>query len=150
MGLKNSNIYVPKENVNKKIPNFTAKLFETSEKINSEKIFSKDQFYLMNIWSSWCVPCRDEHNFLKDLSNEKNLNLIGLNYKDKTENAKNFLIELGNPFDIIFLDQKGIIAIDWGAYGVPETYLIKNNIIIKKIIGPLNYNLVKEIKEIIR
>ena len=113
MGLKNSNIYVPKENVNKKIPNFTAKLFETSEKINSEKIFSKDQFYLMNIWSSWCVPCRDEHNFLKDLSNEKNLNLIGLNYKDKTENAKNFLIELGNPFDIIFLDQKGIIAIDW-------------------------------------
>ena len=104
----------------------------------------------MNIWSSWCVPCRDEHNFLKDLSNEKNLNLIGLNYKDKTENAKNFLIELGNPFDIIFLDQKGIIAIDWGAYGVPETYLIKNNIIIKKIIGPLNYNLVKEIKEIIR
>ncbi len=150
MGLKNSNIYVPKENVNKKIPNFTAKLFETSEKINSEKIFSKDQFYLMNIWSSWCVPCRDEHNFLKDLSNEKNLNLIGLNYKDKTENAKDFLIELGNPFDIIFLDQKGIIAIDWGAYGVPETYLIKNNIIIKKIIGPLNYNLVKEIKEIIR
>jgi len=87
---------------------------------------------------------------LTDLSDEKNLNLVGLNYKDNIENAKSFLNDLGNPYDIIFLDPKGIIAIDWGAYGVPETYLIKKNMIIKKIIGPLNIDLVKEIKEIIR
>jgi len=149
-GLKNSNIYVPKANINKEIPSFKAKLFESSEEISSEEIFKEDKFYLMNIWSSWCVPCREEHNFLENLSTEKNLDLIGLNYKDDNESAKNFLKKLGNPYDIIFLDPKGIIAIDWGAYGVPETYLIKNNMIVKKIIGPLNKNLVLEIKEIIR
>ena len=149
-GLKNSNIYVPKANINKEIPSFKAKLFESSEEISSEEIFKEDKFYLMNIWSSWCVPCREEHNFLENLSTEKNLDLIGLNYKDDNESAKNFLKKLGNPYDIIFSDPKGIIAIDWGAYGVPETYLIKNNMIVKKIIGPLNKNLVLEIKEIIR
>ncbi len=149
-GLKNSNIYVPKANINKEIPLFKAKLFKGSEEISSEEIFKSDKFYLMNIWSSWCVPCREEHIFLKNLSTEKDLNLIGLNYKDNNESAKNFLKELGNPYDIIFSDPKGIIAIDWGAYGVPETYLIKNNTIVKKIIGPLTKNLVLEIKEIIR
>ena len=108
------------------------------------EIFKENQFYLMNIWSSWCIPCRDEHIFLTDLSDEKNLNLVGLNYKDNIENAKSFLNDLGNPYDIIFLDPKGIIAIDWGAYGVPETYLIKKNMIIKKIVGPLNIDLVKD------
>ena len=104
----------------------------------------------MNIWSSWCVPCRDEHGFLKELSDEKNLKLIGLNYKDNKESANKFLNELGNPYDIIFSDPKGIIAIDWGAYGVPETYLIKNKMIIKKTIGPLDKNSIMEIKEIIK
>ena len=86
---------------------------------------------------------------LKELSDE-NLKLIGLNYKDNKESTNKFLNELGNPYDIIFLDPKGIIAIDWGAYGVPETYLIKKNMIIRKIVGPLNIDLVKEIKEIIK
>lgn len=149
-GLKNSNIYVPKTNINKEIPLFKAKLFDSSEEISSLEIFKGDKFYLINIWSSWCVPCREEHIFLENLSIEKDLDLIGLNYKDDSESAKNFLKELGNPYDIIFSDPKGIIAIDWGAYGVPETYLIKNNTIVKKIIGPLTKNLVLEIKEIIR
>ena len=149
-GLRNSNIYVPKANINKEIPSFTAKLFESSKEVSSLEIFKDNQFYLMNIWSSWCIPCRDEHILLTDLSDEKNLNLVGLNYKDNIENAKSFLNDLGNPYDIIFLDPKGIIAIDWGAYGVPETYLIKKNMIIKKMVGPLNIDLVKEIKEIIK
>ena len=88
-GLKNSNIYVPKANINKEIPLFKAKLFKGSEEISSEEIFKGDKFYLMNIWSSWCVPCREEH-FLKNLSTEKRFNLIGLNYKDNNESAKNF------------------------------------------------------------
>ena len=149
-GLKNSNIYVPKVNVNKEIPTFTAKLFESSEEVSSVEIFKKDKFYLINIWSSWCVPCKEEHIFLKNLSNEKKLDLIGLNYKDNIESAKDFLKKLGNPYDIILSDSKGIIAIDWGAYGVPETYLVKNNTIIKKVIGPLNEDLLVEIKEIIK
>ncbi len=149
-GLENSNIYVPKTNINKQIPTFNAKLYNSSEEISSSKIFKDNQFYIMNIWSSWCVPCRDEHGFLKELSDEKNLKLIGLNYKDNKESANKFLNELGNPYDIIFSDPNGIIAIDWGAYGVPETYLIKNKMIIKKTIGPLDKNSIMEIKEIIK
>ena len=64
-GLKNSNIYVPKTNINKEIPLFKAKLFDSSEEISSLEIFKGDKFYLINIWSSWCVPCREEHIFLK-------------------------------------------------------------------------------------
>ena len=104
----------------------------------------------MNIWASWCVPCRDEHVFLDELSKEESLNLVGINYKDDFERASFFLKELGNPYDIILLDVDGIIAIEWGAYGVPESYLIKNKMIIKKIIGPLNKNLVNEIKKKIK
>lgn len=70
-GLKNSNIYVPKTNINKEIPLFKAKLFDSSEEISSLEIFKGDKFYLINIWSSWCVPCREEHIFLENLSIEK-------------------------------------------------------------------------------
>jgi len=103
----------------------------------------------MNIWSSWCMPCRDEHPFLMSLSEQKNLEIIGLNYKDTNDKAQGFLTELDNPYDTVILDNDGIIAIEWGAYGVPESFLIYDKKIIKKIIGPLNSNLLKEINEII-
>ena len=83
-----------------------------------------------------------------DLSKKENIKIIGQNYKDNFDNAKNFLINLDNPYDLIFLDNDGTIAIEWGAYGVPETFLIQNNKIIKKIIGPLNEKLLFEIKEL--
>ena len=150
-GLKTSNIYVPDFLLEKEIPLFTAETFYTKKKINSDEIFKDNKkYYLMNIWASWCVPCREEHEFLMDLKKEKNLELIGLNYKDNTLNAENFLNELKNPFTNIFLDKDGLIAIEWGAYGVPESFLIYNKKIIKKIIGPLNNNSIIEIKEIIK
>ena len=83
------------------------------------------------------------------LSKKKNIEIVGLNYKDNSQNAQNFLNELGNPFKISFTDKDGTIAIEWGAYGVPETFLIYDKKIIKKIIGPLNKDLITEIKEII-
>ncbi len=89
-GLENSNIYIPKTDVKKNIPFFEAKLFDSSSKINSEDMFNKDNFYLFNIWASWCIPCKDEHPFLMKLSENKNIELIGLNYKDSILNAKNF------------------------------------------------------------
>ena len=104
----------------------------------------------MNIWSSWCVPCRDEHQFLLDLNEYKDLEIIGLNYKDDIENAKKFLNELKSPYNIILSDEDGTIAIEWGAFGVPETFLIYDKIILKKIIGPLNENLLLEIKNLIK
>tara|TARA_Y100000992_G_scaffold302219_1_gene275511 strand:- start:109 stop:627 length:519 start_codon:yes stop_codon:yes gene_type:complete len=149
-GLKNSNIYTPNLKLDSNIPKFKAKLFNSESLITSDKIFSENKFYLLNIWASWCVPCRDEHRFLINLSKKKNLKIIGLNYKDKKKNAKNFLSELKNPYMMILTDLDGTIAIEWGAYGVPETFLIYDKKIIKKIIGPLNEKILIEINEIIQ
>jgi cytochrome c biogenesis protein CcmG/thiol:disulfide interchange protein DsbE len=85
-----------------------------------------------------------------ELNKVKNLEIIGLNYKDNIANAKNFLDELKNPYSSIISDPDGLIAIEWGAYGVPESFLIYNKKIIKKIVGPLNYNLVIETSELIK
>ena len=84
------------------------------------------------------------------LGKNKNLELIGINYKDTKINAKNFLAELGNPFKKVIFDDRGINAIEWGAYGVPESYLIKNGIIIKKYIGPLNKTIFNEINFLVK
>ena len=85
-----------------------------------------------------------------DLVKEKNLKLVGLNYKDNVMNAKNFLSELNNPYEIILTDNNGLVAIEWGAYGVPETFLIHKKKIIKKIVGPLNNDLTFDIRELIK
>ena len=150
-GLKNSNIYTPVIKIEKDIPFFETKIFDKNESISSNEIFIDDnRFYLLNIWASWCVPCVDEHPFLLELAKQHNVNLIGLNYKDNDIKAEKFLNELGNPYSIILLDYDGTIAIEWGAYGVPETYLIKGKKIIKKIIGPINDDYLIEIKELIK
>ena len=84
-----------------------------------------------------------------DLKTNKKIIVVGLNYKDTKRNAKFFLDELGNPYKNIIFDQNGINAIEWGAYGVPESFLIHNGKILRKYIGPLNKDLIKEIKSII-
>ena len=149
-GLKNPNNYKPKTDIQKNLPSFQAKIFDTDNQIDSEDIFKNDKFYLVNLWASWCLPCRDEHSFLINLKSQKNLEIIGLNYKDKKENADKFLNELKNPYKIIILDKDGTIAIEWGAYGVPESFLIYNKKIIKKIIGPLNKKSLFEIEKLIK
>jgi len=149
-GLQNSNIYVPKTEIEKDIPLFSAQIFGTDNQIESEDIFDNGKFYLVNIWASWCVPCRTEHPFLLDLNNQKNLEIIGLNYKDKKENADKFLNELKNPYTIIISDKDGTTAIEWGAYGVPESFLIYDKKVIKKIIGPIDKDSFLKIKERLR
>ena len=149
-GLQNSNIYKPNIVEEKKIPNFNAKIFNTNKIIDSREIFKEDKFYLLNIWASWCVPCKEEHPFLIKLNDNKNLVMIGLNYKDNDNGAKNFLKKYNNPYRTIFSDNDGTIAIEWGAYGVPETFLIYNNKIIKKVIGPLNKDSTLEIEKLIK
>ena len=149
-GLQNSNIYTPEIKINNKIPSFSGELFFKNKMINSPDLFKLDQFYLLNIWSSWCVPCRQEHPLLMNLGKNNNIELIGINYKDTKINAKNFLSELGNPYRKIIFDNKGVNAIEWGAYGVPESFLIKDGIIIKRYIGPLNQKLFSEINQLIK
>jgi cytochrome c biogenesis protein CcmG/thiol:disulfide interchange protein DsbE len=149
-GLQNINIYTPEIKINNKIPSFNGNLFYSDEVTNSSDIFKSDRFYLLNIWSSWCVPCRKEHPLLMNLKETKQLDVIGINYKDIKINAENFLSELGNPYEKIIFDKDGVIAIEWGAYGVPESFLIKDGIILKRYIGPLNKKLTKNIKSIIK
>ena len=149
-GLYKINIYSPKVELNKKIPHYSSKLINSDKLVNYSEIFNHDHFILLNIWSSWCVPCREEHELLMSLSQQRNIKLIGLNYKDNTISAQKFLDELGNPFETILVDIEGVQAIEWGAFGVPETFLIFNNKVVKKYIGPLNENLIKEIKLIIK
>ena len=149
-GLQETNIYIPESKSNYEVPSLMVKLFDTNETVNTIEIFQSDKLYLLNIWSSWCVPCREEHPILMELKNNDRLKIIGMNYKDTKNNAKNFLKELGNPYDQIIFDTKGTHAIEWGAYGVPESFLISNNKIIKKYIGPLNKASVEEIKSYIK
>ena len=149
-GLQNTNIYTPNAKSSFEVPSVSVRLFNSNEIVNTLEIFSSDKFYLLNIWSSWCVPCRQEHSILMELTKNNNLKVIGINYKDTKKNANNFLKELGNPYDNIIFDNKGTNAIEWGAYGVPESFLINNNKIIKKYIGPLNKGSIEEIKSFIK
>lgn len=149
-GLEDTNIYTPNLNVKKNIPTFNSKDFYSDISLKSEDFFEPDKIYLLNIWSSWCVPCRQEHPLLMMLAQNDKINIIGLNYKDNKKNAVNFLQELGNPYKKIFIDLDGTKAIEWGAYGVPESFLIYNNKIIKKYIGPLNQKLINEMKQLIK
>ena len=149
-GLDDTKIYTPNFNIKKEVPFFNTKDFFSGKNIKSSSVFELDKIYLLNIWSSWCVPCRQEHPLLMNLNSENKLNIIGMNYKDNFKNAENFLKELGNPYKEIFIDSDGTIAIEFGAYGVPESFLIYNNEVIKKYIGPLNQKLIDEIKLLIK
>ena len=148
--LKDTNIYTPETNIKNDIPIFSTKLLFSNDKLNTTEIFELDKFYLLNIWASWCVPCRDEHPLLMSLSKNNRLTIIGINYKDNEKNAKNFLAELGNPYEKIIVDKNGTNSIEWGAYGVPENFIIYNNKVIKKYIGPLNQDVFIEIQKIIK
>ena len=150
-GLNNSNTYAPKISGKKHIPIFKAKDFNSSAYLNSKKIFEEDIFYIVNIWASWCVPCRTEHPLLMKLSKNQSVRLIGLNYRDNLNNAKKFINEFGNPYSQILIDHDGTLSVEFGAYGVPETFIIdKNKQIIRKFIGPINKDIIEEIKSIIK
>ena len=96
------------------------------------------QVTVVNVFASWCGPCRVEHPQLAALASDKRIKLVGINYKDVAENARRFLGQLGNPYAAIGVDSRGRAAIDWGVYGVPETFVVgKDGTILKKFIGPI-------------
>ncbi len=140
--------YIPK-NINNKIENISIKEFNSDNNIFIKNLFEEKKLIAINIWASWCIPCRQEHQYIKNLAEINNLNLVGLNYKDKTNNAEKFLEQLGNPFDIILSDTDGTKSIFLGAYGVPETLILDSELkILKKYIGPINSKIVDEIKNL--
>lgn len=144
-------VYIPKQ-LNNKIENISAKEFYSDDNMELKNLFEDHEYILINIWASWCLPCRDEHKYLLSLKSINKLSIIGINYKDNEKNAKQFISELGNPYTNIITDPTGVNSIELGAFGVPETYLIdnKSKLIIKKFIGPLDNESFVQLTKIIK
>ena len=148
--LDNERVYNTKDLIGKKISQVEINLFQSNETINTKE-FVNNEFTILNFWASWCAPCRKEHPNLVRLSKIKNIKLVGVNFKDNVENAKNFLKENGNPFDILAEDINGKNSVNFGVYGIPETILIDSELkILKKYIGPLNIKEVNEIRKLVK
>lgn len=106
---------------------------------------------IVNVWASWCAPCRQEHPVLMDLAREGGARVVGINYKDNPENARRFLGALGNPFAAVGVDANGRTAIDWGVYGVPETFIVGPDGTIRyKHVGPLTPETLPAFREALR
>ncbi|MGU3400940.1 DsbE family thiol:disulfide interchange protein [Brucellaceae bacterium D45D] len=105
----------------------------------------KGKLTLVNVWGSWCVPCRQEHPLLMQIAKDERIRVVGLNYKDEPENARRFLGDLGNPFAAVGADRAGRSAIEWGVYGVPETFLVgPDGRILYKHVGPFTEQSVRD------
>ena len=135
--------------INKQTPEFKLISFDESKFYTREDI-KKNNFTLINFWASWCTPCKIEHPILIELSQNKNLMILGINFKDKESQAKTFLSELGDPYDLLAKDKRGKQSVRFGVYGIPESILInKNLMIIKKFVGPLSFEDYNNILKII-
>ena len=150
LGLNKELKYYPKHFKKKIDTNIVSKDIFSMQDISLNNLLDKEGYTLLNIWASWCLPCKEEHPLLITLGENKKIDIIGLNYKDNLNNAEKFIDKLGNPYSIIFLDRDGTKAIEWGAFGVPETFLIYENKIIKRYIGPLNSKSINEILNYIK
>ena len=140
---------VPSNLLNKKVP-----MFETESLLKNERFVSSQEFgneiILVNFFATWCKPCRDEHIYIKRFSSEKGIEVIGINYKDNSQKAIGWLKELGNPYSNIAVDKNGRIAIDWGVYGIPETFIVNSKGIIKyRHVGPITKKIYEKINLII-
>jgi len=144
---------LPSNLINKEVPDF-----ETKDLLKKENFISSEEFgneiILVNFFATWCKPCRDEHNFIKRFADEKRIRIIGINYKDNSDKTIEWLKNLGNPYSNVPIDKDGRIAIDWGVYGIPETFVVNSKGIIKyRHVGPITKEkyekvnlLIKEIK----
>ena len=136
---------IPSPFINKPAPEFSApKLNEPEQTLTPADL--KGQVWLFNVWASWCVSCRAEHPVLNQFAKQYAVVIIGLNYKDEPEDAKTWLKTLGNPYNVSIMDQDGRIGIDYGVYGVPETFVIdKKGLIRYKHTGPVSVDDVQKI-----
>ena len=135
--------------INKETPEFKIISFDETNFYTRDDI-KKNNFTLINFWASWCAPCKIEHPVLMKLSENKNLVILGINFKDKKILAEKFLDKLGNPYDLLAKDIKGKQSVIFGVYGIPESILINKDLtIMQKFVGPLTFNDYKNIIEII-
>jgi cytochrome c biogenesis protein CcmG, thiol:disulfide interchange protein DsbE len=140
---------IPSNLLNKAAPDF-----------ESKEIFSNNKFFflkevgekklIVNFFATWCVPCIEEHKFFMELSKKEDIKIIGINYKDNSEKTIEWLSEKGNPYNLVAIDKKGKVAINWGVYGIPETFIIDKSGIIKfRLVGPITKKNFKKINQII-
>jgi cytochrome c biogenesis protein CcmG/thiol:disulfide interchange protein DsbE len=141
---------IPSNLLDKNIPKFETESLLRKEKFISSKEFG-NEIILVNFFATWCLPCRDEHIYIKRFSNEKEIRIIGINYKDNSKKTIQWLKNLGNPYSNIPIDKNGRIAIDWGVYGIPETFVVSSKGIIKyRHIGPITEKIYKKINLLIK
>jgi len=143
-GLRLNPREVPSPLIGKAAPPFRLPvLHEPAKMVSNAEL--KGQVWVLNVWASWCVTCREEHPVLVELARQKVVPIYGLNYKDKPDDAKAWLKQFGDPYVMSLVDEKGRIGIDYGVYGVPETYLIDRNGVIRyKKIGPVTPDTLRE------
>ena len=142
--------YNTKNLIGKNISKINLEYFN-EKKFYTEEDLKKNNYTLVNFWASWCAPCRNEHPLLLKLSKEKNLILLGVNFKDKKNQADKFLNDLGNPYDFLAKDEQGKHSVIFGIYGIPESILIDKELtVIKKIIGPIDQEKLEEIFRLIK
>mgnify|MGYP006110597261 CR=1 FL=1 len=140
---------IPSALLNSQVPEFETDSLFKNEKFYSSEEFSKE-ITLVNFFATWCKPCRDEHAYIQKFSNEKKIKIIGINYKDNPKKAIQWLKKLGNPYSNVAVDKNGKIAIDWGVYGIPETFVVDAKGIIKfRHVGPVTKNIYKKIYKLI-
>jgi cytochrome c biogenesis protein CcmG/thiol:disulfide interchange protein DsbE len=144
VGLRLNPREVPSPLIDKVAPAFRLpQLQDPGKTLGTEDL--KGKVWILNVWASWCVACLEEHPILVDFSKQNVLPIYGLNYKDKREDALNWLGKHGNPYALSMEDSDGRVGIDYGVYGVPETYLIDRNGIIRyKRIGPVTVQILQE------
>lgn len=122
-------------------------LLESALRFSNQQL--KGKAYLLNIWASWCEACTQEQAILLEIKRRYPIPIIGLNYKDEPESAREFLKQWGNPYKLIVMDQAGKAAIDWGVYGTPETFLVDQNGQIRyKYVGALTWKVIDELANI--
>ena len=140
---------LPSNLLDKNVPNFEAESLLKNENFVSSKEFG-NEIILVNFFATWCKPCRDEHAYILRFSDEKNLNVIGINYKDNSAKTTKWLKKLGNPYSNVAVDKNGRIAIDWGVYGIPETFIVNSKGVIKyRHVGPITKKIYKKINLLI-
>ena len=128
----------PSPLLGKMFPNIEAKDFYSDESVLLTDLFS-DNMSLVNVWASWCVTCRQEHQMMMKIANNKDLQLIGINYKDTKADGERYLEVMGNPFDVIVFDPSGKIGLDLGVYATPVCFLVnQKGVILYKHIGAIN------------
>lgn len=143
VGLRLDSSVVPSALIGKAAPSFELPRLDSGQQsFRPERMIG--QTWVLNVWASWCVACRDEHSILIDLSS-RGIPVVGLNYKDEAAEARKWLRDWGDPYQVTAVDYEGSAAIDWGVYGVPETFVIDSSgIIVYKHVGPVTDDTVRE------